>query len=163
MSDDFEERVFKGLFDDFTSYIGHDSYMLMRSCESPIEIMLGLAILSVGFMRGGDCHIVLMNFVSDRVLDGGSYYLVPQYNITVGDDRCRSDFAIFEQGQPAPLMIIECDGHDFHERTKRQAARDRRRDRAFQAAGLPILRFTGSEIYADPCECAREVFRMLDR
>lgn len=39
--------------------------------------------------------------------------------------------------------VIECDGHEFHERTKRQAARDRSRDRAIQAFGYRIFRFTG--------------------
>ena len=54
-------------------------------------------------------------------------------------------------------LIVECDGHDFHERTKEQAARDRSRDRAAQIAGATVLRFTGSEIHADPLACARQV------
>ena len=52
--------------------------------------------------------------------------------------------------------VIECDGHDFHERTKEQAARDRSRDREMTAAGLHVLRFTGSEIWKDPLKCATE-------
>ena len=55
-------------------------------------------------------------------------------------------------------LIVECDGHEFHERTKEQAARDRRRDRMAQEKGIAIFRFTGSQIWADPWECAGEVF-----
>lgn len=48
------------------------------------------------------------------------------------------------------FAIIECDGHDFHERTKEQAARDRDRDRPVQEMGWRIMRFTGSELYREP-------------
>lgn len=54
-------------------------------------------------------------------------------------------------------LIVECDGHDFHERTKVQAARDRSRDRAAAIEGLTVLRFTGSELWNDPFGCAGQV------
>jgi hypothetical protein len=56
-------------------------------------------------------------------------------------------------------LIVECDGHDYHEKTKAQAARDKRRDRVIQALGYKIFRFTGSEIHSDSISCALEVFR----
>ncbi len=49
--------------------------------------------------------------------------------------------------------VVECDGHDFHERTKEQAARDRARDRELQQMGFRVLRYTGSEIWRNPIEC----------
>ena len=55
-------------------------------------------------------------------------------------------------------LIVECDGHDFHERTKEQAARDRSRDRALTALGLEMFRFTGSELWRDPMGCAEQVY-----
>ena len=33
---------------------------------------------------------------------------------------------------------MECDGHDFHERTKEQASSDKKRDRSLQAAGFLV-------------------------
>lgn len=60
-------------------------------------------------------------------------------------------------------LIVECDGHDFHERTKEQAARDRSRDRLAQYHGLPVFRFTGSELWNDPVECATEVLSFMER
>lgn len=44
-------------------------------------------------------------------------------------------------------IVIECDGHDFHEKTKEQAKHDKERDRFLTAHGFKILRYTGSEIY----------------
>lgn len=55
-------------------------------------------------------------------------------------------------------LIIECDGHDFHERTKEQAAKDRSRDRILQDVGHQVFRFTGHEIWKDPVSCAQQVF-----
>jgi|SRR6185312_9354931 len=54
-------------------------------------------------------------------------------------------------------LVIECDGHDYHERTKEQARHDKRRDRWFQTHGLSVLRFTGSEIWADPFGCVDQI------
>jgi|SRR5665213_3295104 len=51
-------------------------------------------------------------------------------------------------------MVVECDGHEWHERTKEQAKSDKQRDRQLQAHGYVVFRFTGSEIYEDPDACA---------
>jgi very-short-patch-repair endonuclease len=56
-------------------------------------------------------------------------------------------------------VAIECDGHEFHDRTKQQAASDRSRDRELLAIGLATVRFTGSEIHHDSDRCAAEAFR----
>lgn len=60
-------------------------------------------------------------------------------------------------------LIVECDGHDFHERTKEQAARDRDRDRQAQLSGIEIFRFTGSELWRDPLGCADQVIAWANR
>jgi very-short-patch-repair endonuclease len=60
-------------------------------------------------------------------------------------------------------VIVECDGHDFHERTKEQARKDRARDRFFILRGWTVLRFTGSEIVADPARCIEELSAILSR
>jgi very-short-patch-repair endonuclease len=59
-------------------------------------------------------------------------------------------------------LVIECDGHDFHERTKEQAAKDRARDRGLQEKGYNIFRFTGSEIWRDPMGCVEQVDDWLE-
>jgi very-short-patch-repair endonuclease len=55
-------------------------------------------------------------------------------------------------------VVIEVDGHDFHEKTKKQAAHDKRRDRFLTQQGYAVIHFTGSEVWANPFLCAEEAF-----
>ena len=74
--------------------------------------------------------------------------------------RYRADFAIIDY-RDKRMAVIECDGHDFHERTKKQAAHDRSRDRWMTGIGIHVFRFTGSEIYNDAEACASEIFEWI--
>ena len=49
----------------------------------------------------------------------------------------------------------------LHERTKKQAAHDRKRDRTL--TGWTVLRFTGSEIHRDGLACVAELLQALAR
>ena len=60
-------------------------------------------------------------------------------------------------------VAIELDGHDFHEKTKVQAAKDKKRDRFFTTSGLTFLRFTGSEVFRDSLACANEALELLNK
>src|SRR5205807_7453561 len=55
-------------------------------------------------------------------------------------------------------FIVEIDGHDFHERTKEQAQRDKSRDRYLNQSGFTVFRFTGSEVFNDLAGKVDEVF-----
>ena len=73
------------------------------------------------------------------------------------------DIVVTSRMRGLPLLIaVECDGHDFHERTKEQAARDKSRDRALVKAGFRVIRFTGSEIWHRPSECADEIVDIIE-
>jgi hypothetical protein len=72
----------------------------------------------------------------------------------------RADMMIVVK-KPFSIIVVECDGHNFHERTKKQASHDRSRDRWMTARGIKVQRFTGAEIYADPYSCAQEVMEIL--
>ena len=85
-------------------------------------------------------------------------WIVPQMEISTAENVYRADFAFLPlKGSACPPFIVELDGHNFHERTKKQAARDRSRDRAMQASGFQVIRFTGSELWRDPLKCVRDV------
>jgi very-short-patch-repair endonuclease len=85
------------------------------------------------------------------------------------EDVGRVDFVIYAHGhwgdhrpQSVRALVIECDGHDYHERTKEQAAKDRSRDRAVQMKGYDqVFRYTGSELWCDPLGCAQEVYEWV--
>lgn len=78
----------------------------------------------------------------------------------------RVDFLVsvwqFKQPKKKHSAIVECDGHDFHERTKHQASEDKKRDRKLQGMGYNVLRFTGSDIWKDPTQCAQDVKDFLE-
>lgn len=76
----------------------------------------------------------------------------------------RADFLLlakFHARSDLSRVVVECDGHDYHERTKEQAAYDRRRDREMTAAGYRVFRFTGSEIFRDALGCVEEISKYL--
>lgn len=58
---------------------------------------------------------------------------------------------------PGFALAVECDGHEFHERTRQQATYDKTRDRELLRCGVPTVRFTGTEIHRDANGCAREL------
>lgn len=75
----------------------------------------------------------------------------------------RSDFlvSVFKEGKPVGRIVLECDGHQFHERSKEQVARDRSRDRMMTNDGYTVLRFTGSEIFNRPDEVLADVIKAI--
>ncbi len=78
----------------------------------------------------------------------------------------RADFSIctwVHEGQDYPpfIVIVEVDGHDFHERTKEQAEYDKKRDRFMTGTGAQVFRFTGREISRDADACAYEVLEYV--
>ena len=58
-------------------------------------------------------------------------------------------------------MVVECDGHDFHEKTRAQVARDNQRDQDLQELGYLVFRFSGSQIFAEPYAHAGRVLKAL--
>jgi protein containing DUF559 len=73
----------------------------------------------------------------------------------------RVDFVV-EASFSDDKVIIECDGHDFHEKTKQQAKHDKERDRYLISLGYKVLRYTGSEIYNDFDKIEKELSKLLD-
>lgn len=114
--------------------------------ESPIEGKFLVALNRMGCPFRLVGNVVQADFVDFKVY--------PQY--TVG--AYRLDFAFISD---AKHVAVKLDGHDFHERTKEQAQRDKKRDRDLQAAGWSVLRFTGSEVFKDAAKCAAEAVAIM--
>lgn len=134
--------------------------------DSPIERLFITALESIvlaglveyRFVRFPSAHWSISELLAQR--DQLSLIVEPQAKVS----GWRVDFLIYawDTGRATGReqwrrLIVECDGHDFHERTKAQAICDRSRDRAAQLEGVTVLRFTGSEIHNDPMECAMQV------
>lgn len=120
---------------------------------SPLEERLRDAFFASG-------HFAPTRALSDVVIGFGRRGLLLR-QLPVAAARARMDFAIIN-AEADVFLAIEVDGHDFHERTKAQAQRDRSRDRALIAAGWTVLRFTGSEVHYNASGCVAEVLRLLE-
>ncbi len=114
-------------------------------CGSPIEELFLAALILCGDFCWRSSNPPDVGFWRDQMV-------TLQQQVPIG--AYRVDFLI--AGQRA--AVVELDGHDFHERTKEQAERDKKRDRVLQATGLAVLRFTGSEVWRDPLGAARSVY-----
>jgi very-short-patch-repair endonuclease len=148
-----------------------------QDTESPMELMLLRAMMAYGDVtpwgRNADEHVssLLTSTLTampcrpgcEGWANGALTHALPYtlgafllVNYPVG--KYRPDFLILADSHGHVFrFIVEVDGHDFHERTKEQAARDKKRDRWFQSEGYSVLRFTGSEVFRDPIDCARQV------
>jgi very-short-patch-repair endonuclease len=128
--------------------------MLGEKCESPIEKRL---------LAGMICHLDTHGLGYIAFLDSpwttrDDADVKVQMQAKVGE--YRTDFLITMKG--GQRIIVECDGHDYHERTKEQARRDKSRDRWFVAQNIRVLRFTGSEIYRDTENCVAEIANLIE-
>lgn len=157
---------------------------VLARCESPLErAFLGTAIvewaahgLSVycgpprdsradcRFLRFPPIAVATHAFLLANGVRLPQVVVYPQLKI----GRYRTDFfvvrrALAFEGEPLRrrTMVIECDGHDYHERSKEQARSDKARDRYMQARGHLVFRFSGSDIWNDSVACVREAFAAL--
>lgn len=152
-----EQQRIDGVFDSMVEVFGRYTvaamerrfYELEPQCQSPIEreMLARLVICEVPYNLPASEH-----YTTPPVI-------YPQHAVL----GYRLDFAVIGGGHGYKIAI-ECDGHDFHERAKEQAAHDRQRDRRLTTAGWTVLRFTGHEIYSKPsrildalCEYAERV------
>lgn len=120
-------------------------------CESPIEAILGTAMVQLIHIRRSEP----IDVVLDGPLPGldASFYLRPQSRIL----DYRVDF-IAGVSWGVKEAIVECDGREFHHATREQIERDRERDRRLEAADYRVFRFPGTQIYNDPFGCANAVW-----
>jgi very-short-patch-repair endonuclease len=122
----------------------------LGAVESPIE-----ADFLMSFCDGAVAHGYR---VAKTTNDRDTIAVRPQQQV----ERYRCDFVIVFRFFGAEInIVVEADGHEFHERTKWQASRDKARDRRLTKLGYRVLRFTGSEIFADARRCAGEVLDLI--
>jgi hypothetical protein len=104
-------------------------------CESPLERDLLLEL------RNQNIKPILQR----RFNKDGTYYEFPE-EIDFDKILTIPDFYIEEDGSK---LCVFADGHTYHERSEKQALRDRNIDRELQKLGFKVLRYTGQEIRKD--------------
>lgn len=96
--------------------------------------------------------------VDGSISEGYGVVIKPQAKI----GNYRVDFLIsISPANGLPDVVVELDGHDFHDKDKHQRAYEKSRDRFLVQNGYKVLHFTGSEIVADPNKAAFEALFTL--
>lgn len=94
--------------------------------------------------------------------------LEPQVEININEKKYYADFEVeYDELINNHLkkdfkLIIECDGYEFHQKTKKQVEYDNKREYELKMNNYQILRFSGSEIYNDPFECVERIFKYIE-
>lgn len=132
--------------------------------DSPIEKALHTAIWAALAHRPNNAMRLLPCLLGaagpSEFSDTTQIYIADQVQI----GKRRVDFVLFaHDGQRWRRLIIECDGHDFHEKTKDQVAADQSFNNFLTLSGEQFLRFTGSQIFNSPMSCANDILRWADK
>lgn len=121
-------------------------------CESPIEQLLSLYLTNLK-MSFNDFNpfIEVSDFSPNQeiICKNGKKYRLDFY------------FVVLYKNQETKYFGIECDGYEFHQKTKEQVEYDNQRQRNLQSEGIEIIRFSGSEIWKNPIKCANEVKKII--
>ena len=123
----------------------------LQDCESPIEQLLSMAIYKIGLrhMKMFNPDIDVVEVIKQSKIYGTNY---------------RVDFFIpvwYEKANRVKAFAVECDGHEFHEKTKEQVIKGNERDRELQALGIMVLHFSGSEIVKNANRCAGKILEII--
>ena len=154
-----QEDIKKYLVDKVSSHLialSADAEMMLEEslleCESPIEQLLALSLEELKIK-----NIYKFNPFIDVV------EIEKQKVITCEDKKYRVDFLIpvIYKNQDNKCFVIECDGHEFHQKTKEQVERDNTRMRKLQKNGYEVIRFSGTEIWHRPYKCANEILNII--
>ena len=158
-------------FSELTAFLEEIEFILEKICDSPMERLFFIDILEeccsgyleISTVKESDKPRYIACKLSNMGdgLENYRLFIRPQYPVTFDKTFILApknksyivDF-LFELTKeidfityPIANIVVEVDGHDFHERTKEQAKRDKERDRYFTKVGYKIYRYTGSEVY----------------
>lgn len=125
--------------------------------SSPIERVFFSAILVLRELHCLNTENILW---TDGKLVPIGLEIVPQVSI----GKYRVDFLCSYIRSPDDVpkrVVVECDGHNFHDRSEPDRRYEKERDRFIQKQEFKIFRYTGSEILKEPFRCASEVIEYL--
>lgn len=122
------------------------------NCESPMEQLFSLNLEKFVY-----APYWILEFFKNKI-----EFLTFENQVEIG--KYRVDFLITIVDLNEKIIkqfVVEVDGHDFHEKTKEQAQKDKEKDRFLTSEGYIVVRFTGSEIYNQSPKKARELLELI--
>lgn len=135
--------------------------MLEDGLSSPIEDLFFIAFNLQCAAEYHEVNPLTVPGANGKPIEGDGVFIKAQQKI----GKYRVDFLIYQNGiAPNDIctpVIVELDGHNFHDKDKYQRAYEKSRDRFLVKHGYKVLHFTGSEVVADPHKVAFESISVL--
>lgn len=116
--------------------------------------------------------VISMTDPAFRFVDLWSFRSETEYRVSIHVqhpiDKYRADFALHLTAESGGRMLsewfaIECDGYEFHHKTREQVTRDKARERVITSKGFRVLRFSGTEIHRGLADVMAEIFTLMNR
>lgn len=148
------KEVAHAFIDETLEALKYKDPMNGRTIESPLEQIF---LIEWKFKEHERClrfpFKLWPQFYSEKLT--GKYFIDFLVSFFPGaSDRFGKDLVY--KAEFTPRLGIEIDGHEFHEKTKRQVEYQKGRERFLVSRGWKILRFAGTEIFHDPGKCVDE-------
>lgn len=143
--------------------IEHDFKLTKYSVNSPIEQLFELSFDTLLHITASE-EYPYISTTGDWVFSG--IHVEQQKQI----GNYKVDFFLAEHGEydndkqhysPNKIVVVELDGHKFHDRDEKQRRYEKKRDRFLQSQGMHVFHFTGAEIVRDPFVAAIECYRFF--
>lgn len=130
--------------------------------ESPIEQLFLVALHAMARANFEDINPDPIDVDGEWVF-GCGLHLSSQFQV----DKYRVDFMVsrawkFKGQNLRDSVIVELDGHEFHDKDKRQRSYEKARDRHLTRQGFKVLHYTGSDVVRDPFRVAHEVMDTIE-
>ncbi len=96
---------------------------------------------------------VLIEDLENTIGYDRNFRLIPQYRIQIFQRIYFVDFY-----EPNYHIAVELDGYMYHEATRQQTLRDKKRERDLTKHNIKVFRFTATEVTDNPVECLKQVY-----
>ena len=145
-----------------------DSTDILATCDSPIEQLFYLAMVTesevTGFgkvhldfnryfwIEGGidiSAQVKIGKYIVDFVIKYAGTQLIDAKNFKTHNEKKMKS------------IVVELDGHEFHDKNEKQRRYEKKRDRFLQKQGYKVFHYTGTEIFLDPFAAAQECLAYL--
>ena len=154
-----EEQETKNIFEtDVAKKLEWYKRRIAKDFESKIAYMVAKNSISSAIEK-----LFLIEWVYNKVDEKFNVSLLTQHKVNTDKGTYTVDFSVTKIGTKSPILAIELDGHEFHEKTREQAKSDKSRERAIVSSGIPVFRFTGSEIFQNTRRCVIEISDYLNK
>lgn len=134
--------------------------ILERGMQSPIEQMFWVACNAQVCANNYEVNPDPIDVAPGKWAEGYGVHITCQAKI----GKYRVDFLLTQKGigpknyQP---VVVELDGHAFHDKDKHQRSYEKARDRFLVRSGYRVLHFTGSDVVKDPFAVSYEALELL--